>query len=394
MKCHELDYEIRGDDMQLVEVELDPGETVIAEAGAMNYMEDGIDFEARMGDGSEPDKSIFGKLLDAGKRTLTGESLFITHFTNHGGGKKHVAFAAPYPGRIVCLDMAKVGEEILCQKDAFLCAALGTNIGIAFNKRLGAGFFGGEGFILQRLRGDGMAFIHAGRYPHRAPDQPRDAPSGYRMSRGLHPGGQLRHPACGQSQVDVLRWGRDVSRHAQWLGDGVAAEPAFLQTCRPHHRPCAAYGWQVQGRRFFAGRGGPPAGRRQVTGCDTRARPPSCRGPATARAAGTPELPPVARSLGRSGRAGCRPVACTPRRCRRPPPPGRETRRFPQAPAAPHFSAPRSYVAARRPVAPDSAAAPPQPASPRTCHVGTPRSGGSGTRRVAARVRAPRIRPG
>ena len=162
MRCHELDYEIRGDDMQLVEVELDPGETVIAEAGAMNYMEDGIDFEARMGDGSEPDKSLFGKLLDAGKRTLTGESIFITHFTNHGGGKKRVAFAAPYPGRIVCLDMATVGGEILCQKDAFLCAALGTNIGIAFNKRLGVGFFGGEGFILQRLRGAGMAFIHAG----------------------------------------------------------------------------------------------------------------------------------------------------------------------------------------------------------------------------------------
>ncbi len=162
MKCHELDYEIQGDDMQMVEVELDPGETVIAEAGAMNYMEDNIDFEAKMGDGSEPDKSLFGKLLDAGTRKLTGESLFITHFTNHGSDKKRVAFAAPYPGRIVSLDMAKVGGEILCQKDAFLCAALGTNIGIAFNKRLGAGFFGGEGFILQRLRGDGMVFMHAG----------------------------------------------------------------------------------------------------------------------------------------------------------------------------------------------------------------------------------------
>ena len=162
MRCHELDFEIHGDDMQMVEVELDPGETVIAEAGAMNYMEDGIDFEARMGDGSEPEKSLFGKLLDAGTRKLTGESIFITHFTNHGAGKKRVAFAAPYPGRIVSLDMAKFGGEILCQKDAFLCAALGTNVGIAFNKRLGAGFFGGEGFILQRLRGDGMVFMHAG----------------------------------------------------------------------------------------------------------------------------------------------------------------------------------------------------------------------------------------
>ena len=148
--------------MQMVEVELDPGETVIAEAGAMNYMEDGIDFDTKMGDRSEPDKSLLSKLLDAGTRKLTGESLFLTHFTNHGSGKKKVAFAAPYPGRIVALDMATVGGEILCQKDAFLCAALGTNVGIAFNKRLGAGFFGGEGFILQRLRGDGMAFMHAG----------------------------------------------------------------------------------------------------------------------------------------------------------------------------------------------------------------------------------------
>ena len=115
-----------------------------------------------MGDGSEPDKSLFGKLLDAGTRTLTGESIFLTHFTNHGSDKKKVAFAAPYPGRIVQLDMAKVGGEVLCQKDAFLCAALGISVGIAFNKRLGAGFFGGEGFILQRLRGDGMVIMHAG----------------------------------------------------------------------------------------------------------------------------------------------------------------------------------------------------------------------------------------
>ena len=162
MQCHELHYEILGDDMQMVEVELDPGETVIAEAGAMNYMDDGIDFEAKMGEGSAPDKGLFGKLLDAGSRKLTGESVFMTHFTNQGMGKKRVAFAAPYPGRIIALDMAKIDGEILCQKDAFLCAALGTSVGIAFNKRLGAGFFGGEGFILQRLRGDGMAFMHAG----------------------------------------------------------------------------------------------------------------------------------------------------------------------------------------------------------------------------------------
>lgn len=162
MKCHEVDYEIHGDDMQTVEVELDPGETVIAEAGAMNWMEDGITFEAKMGDGSQPDQGLMGKLLSVGKRVLTGESIFMTHFSNAGSGKKRVAFAAPYPGKIIPIDMDKIGGEIICQKDAFLCAALGTEVSIAFNKRLGAGFFGGEGFILQRLRGDGMAFVQAG----------------------------------------------------------------------------------------------------------------------------------------------------------------------------------------------------------------------------------------
>ncbi len=162
MQCHEVDYQIFGDDMQIVEVELDPGETVVAEAGAMNYMEDGITFEARMGDGSQANSGMLGKLMNVGKRMLTGESMFLTHFTNSGSGKKSAAFAAPYPGKIIPVNMAKVNGELLCQKDAFLCAAYGTQIGIAFNKKLGTGFFGGEGFILQRLRGDGMAFIHAG----------------------------------------------------------------------------------------------------------------------------------------------------------------------------------------------------------------------------------------
>ncbi|MBM9604832.1 TIGR00266 family protein [Desulfopila inferna] len=162
MRCHEVDYEIIGHDMQMVEVELDPNETVVAEAGAMNYMEDGIDFQAKMGDGSEPDQGFMGKLFSAGKRVISGESLFMTHFTNHGSGKKRVAFAAPFPGTIVPVNMAEVGEVLFCQKDAFLCAALGTNIGIAFQRKLGTGFFGGEGFILERLQGDGMAFIHAG----------------------------------------------------------------------------------------------------------------------------------------------------------------------------------------------------------------------------------------
>lgn len=162
MKCHEVDHEVFGDDMQVVEVELDPGETVVAEAGAMNWMEEGISFEARMGDGSSSNEGVLGKLLHVGKRVLTGESIFMTHFSNSGRGKQRVAFAAPYPGKIIALNMAELGEEFLCQKDAFLCAALGTEISIAFTRKLGTGFFGGEGFILQRLRGDGMAFIHAG----------------------------------------------------------------------------------------------------------------------------------------------------------------------------------------------------------------------------------------
>ena len=162
MRCHEVDYTIVGDDMQMVQVELDPGETVIAEAGAMNYMEQDIQFEARMGDGSQADQGLAGKLFSAGKRALTGESLFMTHFTNRGSVKRHVAFAAPYPGKIIPLELGKLGGEILCQKDAFLCAAFGTRLGIAFQRRLGTGFFGGEGFILQRLQGDGLVFIHAG----------------------------------------------------------------------------------------------------------------------------------------------------------------------------------------------------------------------------------------
>ncbi len=162
MQCHEVDYEIKGDDMQTVEVELDPGETVVAEAGAMNYMDDHVSFQAKMGDGSDPSQGLMGRLLGAGKRVLTGESIFLTHFTNTGSGKRRVAFAAPYPGKIIAIDMAQHGGTLLCQKDAFLCAALGTRISIAFTQRLGAGFFGGEGFILQKLEGDGMAFLHAG----------------------------------------------------------------------------------------------------------------------------------------------------------------------------------------------------------------------------------------
>lgn len=160
-RAHVIDYEILGDDIQAVEIELDPGETVIAEAGAMNYMEDGITFEAKMGDGTEATQGVMGALFGAGKRLLAGESVMITHFTNRGHGKRKVAFAAPYPGKIIPINLGQLGGEIIVQRDGFLCAAFGTKLDIAFTQRMSAGFFGGEGFILQRLTGDGWVFIHA-----------------------------------------------------------------------------------------------------------------------------------------------------------------------------------------------------------------------------------------
>ncbi len=162
MHCHEIDYKIIGDDLQIVEIELDPNETVVAEAGMMNWMDNDISFEAKMGDGSDTNSGFFGKIFNAGKRVVMGESLFMTHFTNKGIEKKHIAFAAPYPGKIIALNMAEHGNEIICQKDAFLCAALGTKLDIVFNQKLGRGFFGGEGFIMEKIIGDGMAFLHAG----------------------------------------------------------------------------------------------------------------------------------------------------------------------------------------------------------------------------------------
>jgi uncharacterized protein (TIGR00266 family) len=159
---HEIDFKIYGDDMQFVEIELDPMEAAVAEAGGMMFMEDGIQMETIFGDGSNQNSGFLGSLLGAGKRLITGESLFTTVFQNRGGGKKKVAFGAPYPGKIIAVDLSELGGELLAQKDSFLCAAKGVTLGIAFTKRFGAGLFGGEGFILQRLQGDGMAFIHAG----------------------------------------------------------------------------------------------------------------------------------------------------------------------------------------------------------------------------------------
>jgi uncharacterized protein (TIGR00266 family) len=157
-----IDYQIFGDDMQYVEIELDPREAVVGEAGSMFYMEDQIQMETIFGDGSASQGGILGSLLGAGKRLITGESMFTTVYTNQAQAKRKVAFGAPYPGRIIPVHLDQIGGTLLCQKDAFLCAAKGVSLGVAFQKRLGAGFFGGEGFILQKLEGDGLAFVHAG----------------------------------------------------------------------------------------------------------------------------------------------------------------------------------------------------------------------------------------
>ena len=162
MSAHEIDFQIYGEEMQYVEIELDPQEAVVAEAGSFMMMESGISMDTIFGDGSNQTQGVLGKIFSAGKRVLTGESLFMTAFLNTGSGKKQVSFAAPYPGKIVPIDLTEYGGKFICQKDAFLCAAKGVSVGIEFSKRLGRGLFGGEGFIMQKLEGDGMAFVHAG----------------------------------------------------------------------------------------------------------------------------------------------------------------------------------------------------------------------------------------
>jgi uncharacterized protein (TIGR00266 family) len=177
-RMHEVDFQVFGDDLQFVEVELDPGEAALAEAGGMMYMDDGIAMQTIFGDGSgQQSPGFMGALMGAGKRLLTGESLFMTVFHNQGTGKRRVAFGAPYPGKIVPVDLSEVGHELIAQKDSFLAGAKGVSIGIAFQKRIGAGLFGGEGFIMQRLQGDGLVFLHAG---------------GTLMERTLNPGEVLR----------------------------------------------------------------------------------------------------------------------------------------------------------------------------------------------------------
>ena len=159
---HEIDYHVYGEEMQYVEVELDPNETAIAEPGAFMMMDEGIQMQTIFGDGSQQEGGLLGKLFSAGKRMLTGESLFMTAFTNIAYGKKKVSFASPYPGKIIPINLQQLGGRITCQKDAFLCAAKGVSVSIAFQRKLGTGLFGGEGFIMQKLEGDGMAFMHAG----------------------------------------------------------------------------------------------------------------------------------------------------------------------------------------------------------------------------------------
>ncbi len=162
MQAHEIDYQIYGEEMQYVEIELDPQEVVIAEAGSFMMMDNGIKMETIFGDGSKQQSGIFDKLLSAGKRVLTGESLFMTAYTNQNYGKSKVSFAAPYPGKIVAIDLSRFGGKFICQKSSFLCAAKGVSVGIEFSKKLGRGFFGGEGFIMEKIEGDGMAFVHSG----------------------------------------------------------------------------------------------------------------------------------------------------------------------------------------------------------------------------------------
>lgn len=211
-----IDYQIFGDDMQFVEVELDPGEAVVGEAGAMFYMENDIQMETLFGDGSASQTGVMGKLMGAGKRLLTGESLFTTAFSNTGRMKRKVAFGAAFPGKILPMHLGSMGGKLLCQKDAFLCAAKGVSLGISFQKKLGAGFFGGEGFILQKLEGDGLAFVHAG---------------GAVIEKTLQPGETLRvDTGC------VVAFTSDVDFDIQYVGNIKTAlfggEGLFFATVR------------------------------------------------------------------------------------------------------------------------------------------------------------------
>ena len=195
---HDIDYKIYGEEMQYVEVELDPSETAVAESGAFMMMDDGVEMQTIFGDGSQQNKGFLGKIMSAGKRLITGESLFMTAFTNTGTGKKRVSFASPYPGKIIALDLHEYGGKIVAQKDAFLCAAKGVTVGIEFQRRLGTGLFGGEGFIMQKLEGDGLAFVHAG---------------GHVFERIIQPGEMLRvDTGC------IVAYTKTIDYNIQFIG--------------------------------------------------------------------------------------------------------------------------------------------------------------------------------
>jgi uncharacterized protein (TIGR00266 family) len=195
---HEIDYRIHGEEMQCVEIELDPQETVVAEAGSFMMMQDGIQMQTIFGDGSNQQSGLLGKIFSAGKRLLTGESLFMTAYTNLGGGKRWVTFAAPYPGKIIAMDLNRMGGRVTCQKDSFLCAAKGVSVGIEFQRKLGTGLFGGEGFIMQKLEGDGMAFVHAG---------------GHIIEKNLQPGETLKiDTGC------LVAFTKEVNYDIQFIG--------------------------------------------------------------------------------------------------------------------------------------------------------------------------------
>ena len=223
---HEIDYKIFGDDMQYVEVELDPNEATVAEAGGMMYMDDGIEMETVFGDGSQQQGGFLGALMGAGKRLLTGESLFMTVFLNRSAQRRKVAFGAPYPGKIIAVHLAELGGELIAQKDSFLAAAKGVSVGIAFQRKLGVGLFGGEGFIMQRLQGDGWAFVHAGGTLHeRTLAAGRSDPRRHRLHRRLPAVRELRHPVRRQDQVGALRRRRAVLRDAARARAGCGCSP-------------------------------------------------------------------------------------------------------------------------------------------------------------------------
>ena len=243
-EAHEIDFTIEGTEMQFVEVQLDPGESAVAEAGAMMYMSQGIHMETVFGDGSSKQPGIVGSLLGAGKRLLTGESLFMTVFTNQGAGRQKAAFAAPYAGKILAMDLSAQGGELICQKDAFLCAAKGVSIGIAFQKRIGAGLFGGEGFIMQRLEGDGLSFLHAGGTVHMldlAPGEQLRVDTGYLVA--------LQPSVTYDVQFErVLRGRGSVLRPSEWTGACVAPVAPTQPAGRPDLQGGPSDRWPTQGR--------------------------------------------------------------------------------------------------------------------------------------------------